>query len=92
MISGFVVIRNDKGLHLKPTGYLCKEALNFESHITIRIRDKEVNAKSVLGVLSACIKSGDEIELICEGTDEQLALSTLIKEVEKGLGEQINEK
>lgn len=32
------------------------------------------NAKSVLSVLGACIKSGDEIEIVCEGEDEEEAL------------------
>ena len=45
------------------------------------------NAKSVLSVLGSCIKSGDEIEVICEGTDEQDALGTMIQLVEGGLGE-----
>ena len=45
------------------------------------------NAKSVLSVLGACIKSGDEIEFICEGKDEEEALSAMLKIVDDGLGE-----
>ena len=37
--------------------------------------------------LGACIKSGYEIELICEGEDEEMALRALVEIVEKGLGE-----
>jgi phosphocarrier protein len=37
--------------------------------------------------LGACVKSGDEIELCCEGTDEEEALATLVKLIEDGLGE-----
>lgn len=43
--------------------------------------------KSVLSVLGACIKSGDEIELVCEGEDEQEALAALVHAIENGLGE-----
>ncbi len=43
--------------------------------------------KSVLSVLGACIKSGDEITLICDGEDEQGALRELVAYVESGLGE-----
>ncbi|MDE7223862.1 MAG: HPr family phosphocarrier protein, partial [Acetatifactor sp.] len=50
-------------------------------------RDSTANAKSVLSVLGACVKCGDEIEFICEGEDEQEALKTLIGAVESGLGE-----
>lgn len=74
MVSQKVVIKNPTGLHLRPAGILCKDAMQFKSHITFRYRDNIANAKSVLSVLGACIKSGDEIELICEGEDEEEAL------------------
>lgn len=45
------------------------------------------NAKSVLSVLGACIKSGDEINIICEGEDEETALREMVRIVEDGLGE-----
>jgi phosphocarrier protein len=45
------------------------------------------NAKSVLSVLGACIKSGDEIELICDGEDEDAALAAMVAAIESGLGE-----
>lgn len=45
------------------------------------------NAKSVLSVLGACIKSGDEIMIVCEGNDEDEALKELVQLVEAGLGE-----
>ena len=45
------------------------------------------NAKSVLSVLGACVKSGDEIELICEGEDEEEALKKMVEAIEAGLGE-----
>ena len=87
MVSQNVVIKNPTGLHLRPAGILCKEAMQFQSMITFRFRENIANAKSVLSVLGACVKSGDEIELICEGVDEQEALRSLIDAIEGGLGE-----
>lgn len=87
MVSQSVVIKNPTGLHLRPAGILCKEAMQFNSLITFTFRDSIANAKSVLSVLGACVKSGDEIVIICEGVDEELALKTLIYEIESGLGE-----
>ena len=78
MVSQKVVIKNPTGLHLRPAGILCKDAMQFKSHITFRYRDNIANAKSVLSVLGACIKSGDEIELICEGEDEEEATISLL--------------
>lgn len=90
MVSSKVVVRNPKGLHLKPAGYLCNIALEYTARITLRIRNKEVNGKSVLGVLSACIKTGEEVEVICDGVDEEKALEEITKQIDMGLGEEIN--
>ena len=82
-----VIIKKPTGLHLRPAGILCKEAMKFKSLITFRFAGGTANAKSVLSVLGACVKCGDEIELECEGEDEELALETLVKAIESGLGE-----
>lgn len=87
MVSQKVVIKNPTGLHLRPAGILCKDAMEFKSQITFRFKDTTANAKSVLSVLGACVKSGDEIELFCDGEDEQEALKTLVAAIESGLGE-----
>lgn len=87
MVSQKVVIKNPTGLHLRPAGILCKEAMQFKSLITFTFRDNTANAKSVLSVLGACVKCGDEIEFVCEGEDEAEALQALVAAVESGLGE-----
>ena len=87
MVSQSVVIKNPTGLHLGPAGNLCKEAIQYKSLITFQFRDSIANAKSVLSVLGACVKSGDEIKLICEGVDEKEALEHLVAAIESGLGE-----
>lgn len=88
MVSKKVTVTNPTGLHLRPAGNLCKEAMKYKSMITFQFRDTTANVKSVLSVLGACVKSGDEITLICEGEDEQEALDALTAAVESGLGEQ----
>ena len=71
MVSQKVKITNPTGLHLRPAGIFSNIA----------------NAKSVLSILGAGIKSGDEILLICEGEEEEKALKAMIEAVESGLGE-----
>ncbi|MCR5618490.1 MAG: HPr family phosphocarrier protein [Lachnospiraceae bacterium] len=88
MVTQKVLIKNPTGLHLRPAGILCKEAMQYKSLITFRFGDNNTaNAKSVLSVLGACIKCGDEIEFVCEGEDEDKALAALVAVVESGLGE-----
>ena len=85
MVSQKITIKNPTGLHLRPAGILCQEAMNFKSLITFQYRGNTANAKSVLSVLGACIKSGDEIELVCEGEDEEEALRFLVQLIDEGL-------
>lgn len=87
MVSQKVTIKNPTGLHLRPAGILCKEAMQFKALITFQYRGNTANAKSVLSVLGACIKSGDEIEFVCDGEDEEEALKAMVEAVENGLGE-----
>lgn len=87
MVSHTIKIMNPTGLHLRPAGNLCKEAMKYKSKITFDYSGNTANAKSVLSVLGACIKSGDEITLMCEGEDENEALTALVSYIESGLGE-----
>lgn len=87
MVSQKVTVLNPTGLHLRPTGNLCKEAMRYRSLITFHFKENTANAKSVLSVLGACVKCGDEIEFVCEGEDETEALHSIVKLVESGLGE-----
>ena len=43
--------------------------------------------KSVLSVLGACVKAGDELLLVCEGEDEEEALKAMVEVIDNGLGE-----
>ncbi len=87
MVSQFVTVTNTTGLHLNPAGVFCQTAMRYKSRITFKLNGDESNAKSVLSVLGACVFAGDEIELICEGEDEEEALQAMIDVVENGLGE-----
>ena len=87
MVSQKVTIKNPTGLHLRPAGILCKEAVKYDSLITFNFKGWTANAKSVLSVLGACIKSGDSIEFVCEGEDEEQALEAVVTAVANGLGE-----
>lgn len=87
MISRKVTVINPTGLHLRPAGLLCKEAMKFKSMITFSYKGGSANAKSVLSVLGACVKCGSEIELVCDGEDEDAAMQALVTAIESGLGE-----
>lgn len=84
MVSKKVVVAEAFGLHLRPAGKLCDISLNYQSKIQIRKDAGLMNAKSVLGVLAARVQHGDEVEIICDGPDENEALEALIKVLRDG--------
>ena len=83
MVSQKVTINNPQGLHMRPAGVLAK----FDSDVTINFNCKATNGKSLLNIIGACIKCGSEVEIQCDGADEEEALKTAIEMIESGLGE-----
>ena len=81
MVSATVKVIDETGLHMNPAGILCRKAVKFRSTVKIKNETGIYNAKSVLSVLGACVRYGDEIELICEGPDEEEALNTLVHDI-----------
>lgn len=87
MLSQKITVTNPSGLHLRPAGVLSQTAMKFKCDVFIESGDKKVVAKSVLNVMSAGIKTGTEITLICDGEDEAEAMKALVEAIESGLGE-----
>ena len=87
MVSKNFVIKNKSGLHVRPAGVLVKTIQPFSCHVTLKHNSKEFNAKSVLGIMSACIKYDEEITMICDGADEEACMAAIAKGIEEGLGE-----
>lgn len=85
MTTQLVKIVNPTGLHMRPAGILCREAMKFKCKVSFDYGENNANAKSVLSVLGACIKCGDEITLRCDGIDEEAALQHLVACIENGL-------
>ena len=80
-----VIVKNQTGLHLRPAGIVCRTAMLYKSHIVLVHGNTAANAKSILSVLGAGVRAGDEIEIKCEGVDEQDALAAMVELFESGL-------
>lgn len=82
-----VILKNETGLHARPASELVKIASKFKSDIYITASDKRVNAKSILAIMSAGIKASTEIEIECDGEDEETAIVELVKAFNNKFGE-----
>lgn len=87
MVSGKVTVKNPSGLHARPASILARAAGQCESEVIIVYGEKKIQAKSILNIMAAAIKSGSEIEVQCSGASEEKDLKTLMELIESGLGE-----
>ncbi len=85
MISQKILITNPLGLHARPAGAFAKHCATYPCKVTFIKDGKEFNAKSVIHTMSAAVKCGTEIELICDGEAEKCALLEIVSLVESGL-------
>lgn len=90
MLTRLLAIKNPSGLHMRPAGMLAKAALPFVSKVTFSARGEgEYDAKSMLSILSAAVKCGDEIALSVSGDDEVACMDAVVAAIESGLGEKM---
>lgn len=82
-----VMVQNQVGLHARPATFFIQKANEFKAAVWVEKEERRVNAKSLLGVLSLGIIGGNEIKIISDGADEQLAVDSLVKLVESGFAE-----
>lgn len=87
MVSQKVKIQLKFGLHARPAGTLAKLAQQYQCDVKMQSNEKTFNIKSIMGVLAAGVKCGTEVELICNGLDEQKAIQELVGAIKSGLGE-----
>lgn len=77
MLSKRIEIRNSVGLHARPAAQLAERARRFESDIWVCYRDRSVDAKSVVRLLSLGINAGEIVELVVYGKDETAAFEDM---------------
>jgi phosphocarrier protein HPr len=77
MIKREIRIINELGIHARPAGMIANTASRFSCDIKI-IKDKlEVNAKSIMGIMTLAAGKGGSITVIASGSDEAKAVEAL---------------
>ena len=68
-------IKDELGIHARPAGILVKAIAKKTSDIKIKKAGdtREVNAKSIMGMMSLTLMPGEEITVVANGTDEKEA-------------------
>ncbi len=77
--KGSFVVKNDRGLHTRPSTEIVKCATNFKSEVYLIFQKNQVNAKSLLGILMLAACKGSKILIEAEGEDSEEAVTSLIQ-------------
>lgn len=80
-------IKDSIGIHARPAGLLVKEAQKFDSNIYIKNTQNSKNgdAKKIFALMGLGAKCGTVVEVICDGEDEENAITCLKKFFENNL-------
>lgn len=87
MVSKKVTLVNAQGFHMRPASVFATAMGKYTCNVFLKHNGSDVNAKSLLNIIAACIKCGSEVEVICDGPDENEALAEAVQMIESGLGE-----
>jgi len=79
MITKEMVIRIPDGLDARPVALLVQVASQYECSIYVESKNKKVNAKSIMGMMSMGISSGETVTVTADGPDEEAAIENIEK-------------
>ena len=77
-----LIVKNKQGLHARPAALFVQIANKFDSRITVKHNQEEVNGKSIMGILMLGAEQGSSVIIEAEGSDAQAALGELEKIIE----------
>ena len=87
MIRQPITIQNKMGLHTRAAAKLVDVAKKFESRIELMYRDRTVDCKSIMSLITLGAQKDNVLHLIITGTDEKEALAAILKVVNEKFGE-----
>ena len=85
MVSKTVKVVDKMGFHMRPANVVVSEMSKFKSDITLEAGDKEINGKSIMNIMAACIKYGTDVTIKCSGEDEAEMLEKAASMIENGM-------
>lgn len=88
MIRQQLTIQNKLGLHTRAAAKLVDIAKRYESTIELIYRDRAVNAKSIMGVITLGAQKDSIVDVAIDGADESDALLALQKLINEKFGEE----
>ena len=88
MLERDITISNRLGLHARASAKLVQALHPFQATTLIAYRGKEVNAKSIMGVMMLAAGLGAQVRLRADGPDEEAAMAALVDLFERKFDEE----
>ncbi len=82
-----ITINNKLGMHARASAKFVSLAAEFKSEITLARTGRQVNGKSIMGIMMLAAGNGTDLELCADGNDEERAVDALCKLIEDRFGE-----
>ena len=79
MIKKPITINLSTGLEARPVAQLVQVASQFESEIHVISGERNVNAKSIMGMMTLGMDAGEALTVITDGADEAEAMDSIEK-------------
>ncbi|MEI7480825.1 MAG: HPr family phosphocarrier protein [Elusimicrobiota bacterium] len=77
MTKNDIKITNELGIHARPAGMIANTASRFACDIKIVKDKREVNAKSIMGIMTLAAGKGSVITIVTNGVDEAQAFEAI---------------
>ena len=77
MVHAELTIINEQGIHLGPANKIANLADRYDCQIHFKTEYMDVNAKSIINLISGTFRQGDVIQCVCDGPDEKEALEAM---------------
>ena len=87
MYSKTVTLVNPQGFHMRPASLFVAEANKFSSAVKVVAKGNEIPGNSLMGIMAAGIKCGEEIEIRAEGAQEAEAGRAVVDFIASGMGD-----
>lgn len=87
MVRAKLTVMNEQGIHLGPANIIANVADKFDSQIHFQTEYMDINAKSIISLVSGTFRKGDTVLCVCSGPDEKAALTAMRDVLSRDLSE-----
>ncbi len=75
MVKRSVTIQSELDMNSRPVAHLVQEASQYSSKVRIEMENKQINAKSIMGMMSLNLGKGTTFTVVADGEDEEKAVN-----------------